>query len=207
MASFKTMLKRNSPNHSRGSQMIFTETKLRGAFIIDLERREDPRGFFARMFCQNEFTDHGLKPVIAQANVGSNLKIGTIRGMHFQYPPAAETKYVRCTRGAILDIIVDLRPESETYLQHVAVELSADNQRGLYIPERFGHGYQTLEDSTDTTYMVGEFYTPGVEGGLMYNDPRLGLEWPLPVSVISEKDSQWKPLSEIEEDMKRRMTI
>jgi dTDP-4-dehydrorhamnose 3,5-epimerase len=207
MASFKTMLKRNSPNHSRGSQMIFTETKLRGAFIIDLERREDPRGFFARMFCQNEFTDHGLKPVIAQANVGSNLKKGTIRGMHFQYPPAAETKYVRCTRGAILDIIVDLRPESETYLQHVAVELSADNQRGLYIPERFGHGYQTLEDSTDTTYMVGEFYTPGVEGGLMYNDPRLGLEWPLPVSVISEKDSQWKPLSEIEEDMKRRMTI
>ncbi len=187
--------------------MIFTETKLRGAFIIDLERREDPRGFFARMFCQNEFTDHGLKPVIAQANVGSNLKKGTIRGMHFQYPPAAETKYVRCTRGAILDIIVDLRPESETYLQHVAVELSADNQRGLYIPERFGHGYQTLEDSTDTTYMVGEFYTPGVEGGLMYNDPRLGLEWPLPVSVISEKDSQWKPLSEIEEDMKRRMTI
>jgi dTDP-4-dehydrorhamnose 3,5-epimerase len=201
------MLKQNSPGRSQENPMIFTETKLKGAFIIDLERREDPRGFFARMFCQNEFTDHGLKPVIAQANVGSNLKKGTIRGMHFQYPPAAETKYVRCTRGAILDIIVDLRPESETYLQHVAVELSADNQRGLYIPERFGHGYQTLEDHTDTTYMVGEFYTPGVEGGLMYNDPRLGLEWPLPVSVISEKDSGWKLLSDIEEDMKRRMTI
>jgi dTDP-4-dehydrorhamnose 3,5-epimerase len=187
--------------------MIFTETKLKGAFIIDLERREDNRGFFARMFCQNEFTAHGLKPVIAQANVGSNLKKGTVRGMHFQYPPAAETKYVRCTRGGIIDIIVDLRPESPTYLEHISVELSADNQRGLYIPERFGHGYITLEDKTDTTYMVGEFYTPGVEGGFMYNDPMLGLEWPMKVEVISEKDNQWKALAEIEEDMKKRMAI
>ena len=107
--------------------MIFSETKLTGAYTIDLDRREDVRGFFARMFCQKEFAAHGLKPMIAQANVGSNLKRGTVRGMHFQYPPAAEAKYVRCTRGAILDIIVDLRPESPTYLQHVAVELSAAN--------------------------------------------------------------------------------
>src|SRR4051812_28364174 len=117
--------------------MIFTETKLKGAFIIDIERREDNRGHFARAFCQKEFAAHGLKPEIAQANVAFNLRKGTLRGMHFQFPPAAETKFVRCTRGAILDIIVDLRPESPTYLQHVAVELSDDNSRGLYVPERF----------------------------------------------------------------------
>ena len=144
--------------------MIFTETKLAGAFIIDLERREDSRGFFARAFCQNEFAEHGLKTTIAQANVASNSHRGTLRGMHFQYPPAAETKLVRCTRGAILDIIVDLRPESETYLQHVAVELNEDNQRALYVPERFAHGYQALRDNTDTSYQVGEFYTPRPRG-------------------------------------------
>jgi dTDP-4-dehydrorhamnose 3,5-epimerase len=187
--------------------MIFTETKLAGAYVIDLDRREDNRGFFARMFCQKEFTAHGLKPLIAQANVGSNAKRGTLRGMHFQYPPAAETKYVRCTRGAILDIIVDLRPESPTYLEHVAVELSADNQRGLYVPERFAHGYITLEDNTDTSYMVGEYYMPGVEGGLMYNDPRLALDWPLPVSVMSEKDAQWPLLDRIGDDVRRRMQV
>jgi dTDP-4-dehydrorhamnose 3,5-epimerase len=188
-------------------RMIFSETKLTGAFIIDLDRREDNRGFFARMFCQKEFSDHGLKPMIAQANVGSNLKRGTVRGMHFQYPPAAEAKYVRCTRGGILDIIVDLRPESPTYLQHVSVELSAANQRGLYVPERFAHGYISLEDNTDTSYIVSEYYTPGVEGGLMYNDPRLGLEWPIPLTVISEKDTQWPLLDEIEDNLKSRMRI
>src|SRR5262249_17451530 len=120
--------------------MIFTETALKGAFVIDLEPREDIRGFFARAFCQHEFAAHGLKPTSAQANIGFNKKMGTVRGMHFQFPPAAETKIVRCSRGAILDIIVDLRPESPTYLQHVAVELTAGNHRGIYIPERFAHG-------------------------------------------------------------------
>ena len=186
--------------------MIFTETKLKGAFIIDIQRLEDDRGFFARAFCQREFEDHGLKPVIAQANIAFNHARGTLRGMHFQYPPAAETKLVRCTRGKILDIIVDLRPESETYLQHVAVELGEDNFRALYVPERFAHGYQVLEDNTETNYQVGEFYTPGVEGGLMYDDPRLGLEWPLPVSVISEKDQSWASLEEIESDLRRKMS-
>src|SRR5215510_3611960 len=178
--------------------MQFTKTKLEGAYIIELERREDDRGFFARAFCQREFAEHGLKPIIAQANIASNRLKGTLRGMHFQFPPAAETKLVRCTRGAILDIIVDLRPESPTYLQHIAVELSEDNYRALYIPERFAHGYQVLRDKTETSYQVGEFYTPGSEGGLLYNDPKLGLEWPLPVSVISDKDQMWKPLSEQE---------
>ncbi|HKO47530.1 MAG TPA: dTDP-4-dehydrorhamnose 3,5-epimerase [Polyangiaceae bacterium] len=187
--------------------MIFTETKLKGAFILDLERREDNRGFFARAFCQNEFTEHGLKPVIAQANVAFNRLKGTVRGMHFQYLPAAETKLVRATRGAILDIIVDLRPESPTFLQHVSVELSADNGRSLYVPERFAHGYQALEDATETSYQVGEFYTPGVEGGLMYNDPTLGLSWPLPMTVISDKDNVWKPFLEIQAELKQRMAL
>jgi dTDP-4-dehydrorhamnose 3,5-epimerase len=185
--------------------MIFTKTKLKGVFILDLERREDSRGFFARAFCQHEFEAHGLKPVIAQANVAFNHKKGTMRGMHFQFPPSAETKLVRATRGAILDIIVDLRPESSTYLQHVAVELNEDNGRALYVPERFAHGYQVLRDKTETNYQVGEFYTPGSEGGLLYNDPRLGLEWPLPVAVISDKDQVWKPLAEQEAEIKQKM--
>jgi dTDP-4-dehydrorhamnose 3,5-epimerase len=185
--------------------LIFTETNLKGAFIIDLERREDSRGFFARAFCQNEFKTHGLKPTIAQANIAHNIKKGTVRGMHFQFPPAAESKLVRCTRGAILDIIVDLRPESETYLQHVGVELNEDNQRALYVPERFAHGYQTLRDNTDTSYQVGEFYTPNAEGGLMFNDPRLRLEWPLLVTVISDKDQKFELLDRIEPELKRKM--
>jgi dTDP-4-dehydrorhamnose 3,5-epimerase len=126
--------------------------------------------------------------------------------MHFQFPPAAESKLVRCTRGAILDIIVDLRPESSTYLQHVAVELSEDNYRALYVPTRFAHGYQVLRDNTETSYQVGEFYTPGCEGGLLYNDARLGLEWPLPVAVISDKDRLWRPLDEQQEEIKKRMS-
>ena len=186
--------------------MIFLETKLEGAFILDVDRREDNRGFFARVFCQREFAAHGLKPLIAQANVAFNKKRGTVRGMHFQFPPAAETKLVRCTRGAIVDIIVDLRPESPTYLDHVAVELTADNHRALYVPERFAHGYQVLEDVTETSYQVGEFYTPGAEGGLLYNDPRLGLTWPIPVTEISLKDDSWEPLAEVEPDLKGRMT-
>jgi dTDP-4-dehydrorhamnose 3,5-epimerase len=187
--------------------MIFTETKLPGAFIIDLEPREDDRGFFARSFCQHEFEAHGLKPVIAQTNIGFNRRKGTLRGMHFQYPPAPETKLVRACRGAVLDIIVDLRPESPTYLQHVTVELSADNHRAIYVPERFAHGYQALEDNTETSYLVGEFYTPASEDGLPYDDPRLGLTWPLPVSVISGKDREYRPLAEIETELQNRMRV
>ena len=187
--------------------MIFTETALSGAFIIDLEPRIDSRGFFARAFCQKEFAAHGLKPVIAQANLAFNHKKGTLRGMHFQFPPSAETKVVRATRGGILDIIVDLRPESPTYLQHVAVELTEDNHRALYVPERFAHGYQALCDKTETSYQVGEFYTPGSEGGLHYKDPRLGLFWPLPVAVISEKDEIWPLLDAQEVEVRKRMAL
>jgi dTDP-4-dehydrorhamnose 3,5-epimerase len=187
--------------------MQFTETRLKGAYVIDLERREDSRGFFSRAFCQKEFSAHGLNPVIAQANVAYNIKKGTLRGMHFQFPPAGETKLVRCTRGGILDIIVDLRPESETYLQNIAVELNEENGRALYVPERFAHGYQALRDRTETSYQVGEFYAPECESGLMYNDPKLRLNWPLPVAVISEKDQNFKSLEHIEVELKERMTI
>jgi dTDP-4-dehydrorhamnose 3,5-epimerase len=186
--------------------VIFTETKLKGAFIIDLDRKQDSRGFFARAFCQEEFKAHGLKPFVVQANVAHNIRKGTVRGMHFQFPPKAETKLVRCTRGAIVDIIVDLRPESATYLQHVSVELTEDNQRSLFVPERFAHGYQTLRDETDTSYMVGEFYAPTCESGILYDDPRLGLQWPLPVSVVSDKDRQFAPFEQTESEIKRRMS-
>ena len=186
--------------------MKFTETKLKGAFIIDLNRLEDGRGYFARMFCQREFEEHGLKATIAQANIAHNAKKGTLRGMHFQFPPAAETKLVRCLRGGILDIIVDLRPESPTYLEHIAVELTGENGRALFVPERFGHGYQVLEDNTETSYHVGEFYTPELESGLLYDDPRLGLEWPLPVEEISEKDGKWERLETYELDLRERMS-
>jgi dTDP-4-dehydrorhamnose 3,5-epimerase len=187
--------------------MIFTETRLQGAFIIDLERRPDERGFFARTFCQNEFRQHGLEPVIAQSNMASNLRKGTVRGMHFQYPPKAETKLVRCTRGAILDIIVDLRPESRTFLEHVAVELNQTNMTALYVPERFAHGYQVLCDDTDTSYQVGEFYAPEAEGGLRHDDADLGLNWPLPVSVISPKDQAFRPFRDVERELRHRMSL
>jgi dTDP-4-dehydrorhamnose 3,5-epimerase len=201
LANSTTRLKKAS------AVVIFTETKLKGAFVIDLERREDKRGFFARAFCQNEFKAHGLKPFIAQVNIASTSKEGTLRGLHFQYPPAAETKLVRCTRGAILDIIVDLRPESITYLQHVSVELNEVNQRALYVPERFAHSYLTLRDDTDTSYHVGEFYTPETEGGLLYSDPRLRLAWPIPITTISEKDQNFPLLDQIESELERRMTV
>jgi dTDP-4-dehydrorhamnose 3,5-epimerase len=164
--------------------VVFTETRLKGAFIIELERREDERGFFARSFCRQAFEARGLNPFVAQSGIAMNRERGTLRGMHFQFPPAAESKLIRCTRGAFLDVIVDLRPDSETYLQHVAVELDSESMRALYVPERFAHGYQTLRADTVASYELGEFYTPGSEGGLLHDDPKLGLTWPLPVTEI-----------------------
>lgn len=171
--------------------MIFTETRLKGAFILDLELRADERGAFARTFCAQEFAAHGLKATVAQGNLSFNYRTGTLRGMHYQAAPACETKLVRCTRGAIYDVIVDLRPESPTYLQHMGVELTAENRRSLYIPELFAHGFQTLTDEAEVVYQMGEFYTPGCQQGLRYNDPILNIQWPLPVTVISERDEAW----------------
>lgn len=185
--------------------MIFTETKLAGAFVIDLEPRGDERGFFARSFCQREFEERGLRPTIAQSGLARNWRKGTLRGLHFQFPPAAETKLVRCIRGAILDVIVDLRPESQTYLEHFAVELDAESMRALYVPERFAHGYQSLCHNTLTSYELGAFYTPSVEGGLPHDDPRLAIAWPLEVTVISQRDRSFQPLAQMEDELKRRM--
>lgn len=173
--------------------MIFTETKLKGAFILDLEQREDDRGFFARTFCAKEFEAHGLKPSVAQCNLSFNHKAGTMRGMHYQIPPAAETKLVRCTRGAIYDVIIDLRPDSPTYMEYIGVELSEDNRRALYVPELFAHGYLALTDGAEVGYQVGEFYTPGYERGIRYDDPAFNIEWPMSVVVISDKDAAWGP--------------
>jgi dTDP-4-dehydrorhamnose 3,5-epimerase len=171
--------------------MLFTETALLGAYIIDLDLKPDHRGFFARTFCAEEFQAHGLKPTVAQCNLSFNHQKGTLRGMHYQVLPAAETKLVRCTQGAIYDVIIDMRPESPTYLKHIGVELSAENRRALYVPEMFAHGYQALTAGAEVVYQVGEFYTPGYERGLHYQDPTFAIEWPIAVTEISDKDAAW----------------
>jgi dTDP-4-dehydrorhamnose 3,5-epimerase len=174
--------------------MRFTEAPLRGAFLIELEALVDSRGFFARGFCSREFESHGLRPAIAQYNLSYNERRGTLRGLHYQLPPAAEAKFMRCIAGAIYDVIVDLRPDSPTYLQHFGVELSAGNRSALYVPEQFGHGYQALTDGAEVLYTVSQHYAPGLERGIRYDDPRLAISWPLPVSDLSEKDAAWPPL-------------
>jgi len=176
--------------------MIFEATNLKDAFVIDLEIRSDDRGGFARTFCAKEFEEHGLKPMVAQCNMSFNYKKGTLRGMHYQLSPAAETKLVRCIRGAIYDVIIDIRPDSPTYMQHFGIELTADNRKALYVPEMFAHGYQALTDDAEVVYQVGEFYSPGYEQGLRYDDPTFGIEWPIPVTVISEKDAKWPPFQD-----------
>lgn len=171
--------------------MIFTPTPLAGAFVLDLERREDERGFFARAFCGREFAAHGLTLPVVQANVALTRRPGTVRGLHYQAPPAAEAKLVRCTHGAVFDVIVDLRPESPTRLEHFAVELSASNRRAVFVPPMFAHGYQALTADAEVTYLVSEFFTPESEGGVRHDDPALGIRWPLPVTSLSAKDASW----------------
>jgi len=171
--------------------MFFTETQLKGAYIIEIEKLTDNRGFFARAWCKNEFEAHGLTSRVVQTNVSSNKKKGTLRGMHYQIAPYEETKLVRCTRGAIYDVIIDLRPASPTYAQWVGVELTAENYKMLYVPERFAHSFQTLEEDSEVTYQVSQFYTPGSESGIRWDDPAFSIEWPLEVQVISDKDKSW----------------
>ncbi len=175
--------------------MIFHETKLKGAYIVELDKREDERGFFARAYCAREFEEHGLRPQMVQANTSYNHKKGTLRGMHYQVPPASEPKFIRCIRGAVWDVIIDMRPESPTYLEHIGIELSADNRRAIYVPDLFAHGNQALTDGAELFYLVGEYYTPGCERGVRFDDPAVGIDWPLPVTVISEKDANWPLLS------------
>lgn len=169
--------------------MIFTETELKGAFIIDIEKRQDERGFFARTFCANEFAQHGLNTVMPQTNMSLSKFNNTIRGMHYQVDGAEEAKLIRCTKGAILDVIIDIRKDSPTYCQHIAVELSDENSRMLYVPEGFAHGFCTLTENVEVNYQVSQFYSPGKEKGIRWNDPLFGIVWPTTNPIISEKDA------------------
>ena len=171
--------------------MRFVETALPGAYIIETERREDDRGFFARVWCEKEFAAHGLNTRLAQANVAFSNREGTLRGLHFQAEPYAECKLVRCTMGAIVDVIVDLRAGSSTHKKWVSVELTAENRRMLYVPAGFGHGYQTLVDDSEVMYHTSEFYVPEHATGVRHDDTAFGIRWPRQISVISEADRTW----------------
>ncbi|MEY2605227.1 MAG: dTDP-4-dehydrorhamnose 3,5-epimerase [Verrucomicrobiota bacterium] len=171
--------------------MRFTATKLAGACIIEPQPREDSRGLFARTYCAREFHEQGLVDSFVQCNTSWNARKGTVRGLHYQLPPSSEVKLVRCTAGSLWDVIVDVCPDSPTYLQHVAVELSARNRLALYIPEMFAHGFQALEDATEVFYQMSDFYTPKLAKGVRYDDPKIGIQWPLPVASISDQDLSW----------------
>lgn len=166
-----------------------------GPVLVELELREDERGWFARAFSRQEFLDAGLEAVVEQANVSYNHRAGTLRGLHLQNETAPEAKLVRCTRGAVQDVAVDMRPTSPTYLQHVSVELTADNHQALYVPPLFAHGYLTLQDSCEVSYWVSGAYTPEAERGYRFDDPALGISWALGPTVVSAKDASWPLVS------------
>ena len=171
--------------------MRFVETSLAGCYVIEQDRIQDHRGYFARVWCQRELDQHGLRVDILQANVGFSRQRGTLRGLHYQHPPHAEVKIVRCTRGAIFDVAVDLRSASKTYRQWFGIELTAENGKMLYVPEGFAQGYLTLADDTEMTYQTTKFFDRESATGVRYNDPKLGIAWPAEVQVISEQDTKW----------------
>jgi dTDP-4-dehydrorhamnose 3,5-epimerase len=174
--------------------MIFRETELKGAFILDPERIEDERGFFARSWCREEMEARGLSADLAQCNISYNARKGTLRGMHYQLPPHAEVKLVRCTMGAIHDVIIDLRAGSPTFRRWVGVDLTADNRRMLYIPEGFAHGFQTLEDDSEVFYQISAYYHPDSARGVRWNDPAIGITWPMSPTVICARDASYGDL-------------
>jgi len=171
--------------------VIFTETTLKGAFLIDLEKLEDSRGFFARTWCQREFETHGITFRQVQCNVSYNKKKGVLRGMHFQSAPHEEAKLLCCTRGAIFDVIIDLRPASPTFSQHISAVLTAENRRMIYVPEGFAHGFQTLQDDTEIFYQMSERYAPEYAKGVRWNDPAFGIQWPEDEQLISDRDQSY----------------
>lgn len=171
--------------------MIFTATTLAGTYVVEPERLEDARGFFARTWCQREFEEHGLNPRLVQCSMSFNAKKGTLRGMHYQAAPYAEAKLVRCTMGAIYDIVIDLRAHSPTYTEHLGVVLSAENRKMLYVPEGFAHGFQTLEENTEVSYQMSEFYAPGYGRGVRWNDPAFGIAWPADERTIIDRDQSY----------------
>ena len=176
--------------------MKFEETSIKGVFNIELDKLTDERGFFARAWCKYEFVERNLNSNLVQCNLSYNKKKGTLRGLHYQVPPYEEVKLVRCIKGAIYDVVVDLRSQSETYRQWMGIKLTEDNYKMLYIPESFGHGFLTLTDDTVLFYQVSEFHVPGAERGLRWNDPTFNIQWPLPVTVISEKDQNYADFKE-----------
>lgn len=171
--------------------MIFTETKLKGAYILDIEKLGDSRGFFARAWCEKEAENHGVLSRMVQANISFNLKKGTLRGLHYQVSPSREGKLVRVTKGSIFDVIVDLRPQSKTFLQHVTTILSAENYRTFYIPPGLAHGFQTLEDNTEVFYQMTDFYEPSCARGVRWNDPAFAIDWPADERTILERDATY----------------
>jgi dTDP-4-dehydrorhamnose 3,5-epimerase len=171
--------------------MLFHPTTLQDAFLIEPEKRGDERGFFARSYCQKEFAAQGLETVFVQQNMSTSANAGTLRGMHFQRGADAEVKLIRCLRGAICDIIIDIRPESPTYKNWEAFDLSEQNYRMLYVPRGFAHGFITMTDAVEVTYLVSAFYAPGGEGGVRWDDPAFAIEWPRPPTVMSDKDKSW----------------
>lgn len=175
--------------------MIFHETPIAGAFVVELDRKVDSRGFFARAFCEDELRAHGIDFRAVQANLSHSDAKGTLRGMHYQGEPVSETKFIRCVKGAVWDVIIDMRPDSPSYLKHFGVELSADNGTAIYVPDRCAHGNQSLTDHTELLYLMGGLYTPGYERGVRFDDPAIGIEWPLPATVMLPKDLEW-PLIE-----------
>lgn len=168
--------------------MKFTETELKGSFILEVNKLEDERGFFGRTFCRREFEQHGINPMVVQANVSFNKTKGILRGMHYQAHPYEETKLVRCVRGAIYDVIIDLRKNSPTYKKWFGIELKEASYKMLFVPEGFAHGFITLQDNTEVIYMVSQFYTPGSERGIRWDDPAFDIKWPIEPIMISEKD-------------------
>ncbi|BFU93480.1 MAG: dTDP-4-dehydrorhamnose 3,5-epimerase [Nitrospira sp.] len=174
--------------------MIFAETSLPGSYVVEVEKHEDERGFFARSWCVREFAAKGLDPHLVQCNVSFNKLKGTLRGLHYQIPPHAEVKLVRCTKGSLFDVIVDLRKDSPTFLKWFAIELTATNHRMLYIPKLFAHGFQTLEDDTEISYQMSEFYEPAASKGIRWNDPSLGINWPEADKTMSQKDQSYPDL-------------
>ena len=181
--------------------MIFHPTTLNDAWLIELEPRGDQRGYFSRTMCQEEFDKHGLISHFVQQNTSFSSERGTLRGLHYQKRPYGEAKLVRCLKGAIVDIIVDIRKESSTYLQHQIFELTDKNLFQLYVPPGYAHSFQTLSDNVEVSYLVSTAYTPEAEQGLRYDDEKLGISWPVPVSVISEKDQRWPLIDEIEHSL------
>lgn len=171
--------------------MIFEPLALNDAWLIKLKPFSDSRGYYARAWCRKEFEEHGINPDFVQMNTVFSKSAGTMRGMHWQTDPAAEPKYVRCIRGSIYDVMVDMRPESSTYLQYFGTVLSAENQSMVYVPGNFAHGFLTLEDDSEACYMVGEYYTPDAECGMRFDDPLVGIQWPADVTVASDKDKNW----------------